>query len=83
MDSLTELVVLSVLVVGVPAYLIRMLYYAVVREIASWAPDRRSRHSYQLVTVITLRKNASAAATAANAPSTWWPSETWEPRGRP
>lgn len=79
MGSFTEFVVLSVLVVGVPAYLIRLLYDAVVREIASWAPERRSRHSYQLVTVISLRENTSARSKASKAPSVWWPSETWEP----
>lgn len=51
MDPLTEVVLLLVLVVGVPAFSLRWLCGAITRHISSLAPERREPR-FHLVTVI-------------------------------
>lgn len=75
MDPLTEFVLLSALLVGIPYLVLRTLYRAIVRHICELAPDPVPPR-YHLVQVIPQRKQAPTSKTGA-----WWPSESWPPRG--
>lgn len=75
MDPFTEVVLMLVLMVGVPALIVHWLCRKIEYKIASWRPKAfTSRRRYDLVQVIP----APNAARRREAAAKWWPRDTWQ-----